>query len=524
MRLLKVGSSPSCDIVINNEYVSSHHADITVLDSGEIFIEDKGSKNGTYVGVNKQRLQPGQEFPLHRGDRVMLGNEALRWDKVPQPNSYPKARRIVNIGSNQRNDIIVPGGVVSRYHATLVIDKNGRAMLIDNKSTNGTKVNGQKIMAGRPTQIKRGDNVIVGEEDITAQLQDVIPGGGGGKIAGIILGAVAAIALICGLAWALWPAPHIPDSAIVMIRNVYHYNLELSDNPYKLPIHLESKNYAIMGTGFFIDEEGRIGTNRHIACPWLDEYQQQDAYTQLKIQDDLRQEWDQWIKNNIPVRRVTSMEDLELLRSTPTGEAIFDVCSNLSNGRNTYSTLNTMLDRIYTTPVKITGESDLVSIAYANRHYTNFDEFAPAVIVAESGTKDKDVAILQLNTKETPAKIMDKGIFDIKKINTAKPTIQKDELEFKGYPEGIARTWDEHFKSSTNVPTTYHGKVSRNSDPYKYEIQASTTHGSSGSPVYKGDKLYGLVSAIHLAGDDVIVTPARWLKELYDKEVTPYRE
>lgn len=516
MKLLKVGSSPSCDIVVNNEYVSSHHADITVLDSGEIFIEDKGSRNGTFVGVNKQRLQPGQEYPIHRGDRVMLGNEPLRWERVPQPNSFPKARRVVNIGSNQRNDIIVPGGVVSRYHATLVIDKDGRAMLIDNKSTNGTKVNGQKIMAGRPTQIKRGDNVIVGEEDITSQLEQYIPGGSGaGKIIGIIAGAVAAVAIICGIVWAVWPKPDIPDSAVVMVRNVYHYNLELADNPYHLPVHMESKRYVSFGTGFFIDKDGHIGTNRHIACPWLEEYQTQDAYTSLKIQDELKQEWDNYLKQNVPTR-VNDLEELRQLESTQLGSDIVEACANSSNPLRT---LNNMLEKLHNTPVKITGESDLISIAYANRHYTNFDEFAPAVIVAESGNKDKDVAILQLNTKETPEKILKAGIFDMKNINTAKPEIQKDALKFKGYPDGIARTWDEHFKSSTNNPTTYQGKVSRNLDKYTFEIQANTTHGSSGSPVYVDGKLFGLVSGGHAAGDDVIIAKAQWLEELYKNEV-----
>lgn len=521
MKLLKVGSSPSCDIVLNNEYVSSYHADITILDNGDIFIEDKNSRNGTYIGVNKKRIEPGQEYPIHRGDRVMLGNEPLRWDRIPQPTSFPKAQRVINIGSNQRNDIVIPGSVVSRYHATLIIGKDGRAMIIDNKSTNGTKVNGQKIIAGRPTLIKRGDNIIVGEEDITNKIQDYIPGGGNaGKIIGIVTGSAAILALIIFGIIKLIPGSEIPDSAVVMVRNVYHYNIELADNPYKLPVHMESKNYVCFGTGFFIDEEGRIGTNRHIACPWLEEYQTQDAYTQLKIEDELKQEWDNYLERNIPAR-VTTQEELDQLQNTQLGNKILEACSNSSNP---LKALNNMLEKLRSTPVKITGESDIISIAYANRHYTKFDEFSPAVMVAESGSKEKDVAILQLNTKETPEKIKKAGIFNLNNINVTRPAVQKDELKFKGYPDGIGRTWDEHFKSSTNIPTTYIGKVSRNSDPYTFEIQANTTHGSSGSPVYNSDKLFGLVSGGHIEGDDVIVAHARWLKELYDKEVLPYRE
>lgn len=516
MKLLKIGSSPSCDIVINNEYVSAHHADITVLDNGDILIEDKGSRNGTFIGVNKQRLQPGQEYTIHRGDRVMLGNEPLRWEKIPQSASYPKARRVVNIGSNQRNDIVVPGGVVSRYHATLVIDKDGKAMIIDNKSTNGTKVNGQKIMPGRPTPVKRGDIVIVGEENISNMIEDYLPAKSkAGKIVAISLGIAAVAAIVFGIFAFLKPKTEMPDSAVLMVRNVYHYNLELADNPYKIPLHLQSKTYACSGTGFFIDEEGRIGTARHVACPWLEEYQTEDIYTNLKIHDELKQEWDAYIKRNVPTR-ITTDAELEDFADTELGEYILSTCIKSSNPLRT---LNTMLEKLHNTPVKISGESDEISVAYANRHYTSYDEYAPVVIVAESGSADKDVAILQLNTRETPEKIVKAGIFNMKNVNLENPHVQEVDLTFKGYPAGITRTWDDHFKSSTNIPTTYHGKVSRNSDKYNFEIQANTTSGSSGSPVYEGGKLYGLVSKVHAAGDDVIITKAKWLEELYNKEV-----
>lgn len=522
MKLLKIGSSPSCDIVVNNEYVSSHHADITLLDSGEIMIEDKGSRNGTYIGVKKQRIEPGKEYAIHRGDRVMLGNEPLDWSKIPQPTSFNNARRIVNIGSSQRNDLVVPGNVVSRYHATFIIDKDGHTMIVDNKSTNGTKINGQRITPGRPTPVKRGDNVIVGEENITPQLEEYFPAKGNvGKIIGLIAAGIASIAIIGYLVSLLIGGNNnIPDSAVVMVSNVYHYDIELADNPYKIPLHMESKKYISFGTGFFIDDEGRIGTNRHIACPWLEEYQDESEYTKLKIQDELKQSWDNFLKTSIPTK-VSTQEEYDMLELTSVGNAIIEACGSSSNPLRT---LNTMLDKIHNTPIKVTGKSDGISVAFADRHYTSTDEFAPAVLVAESKSADKDVAILQLNTKETPEKIKKAGIFSINNINITKPAIQKETLEFKGFPDGIARTWDNHFNSSTNVPTTYNGKVSRNSDPFCFEIQANTTHGSSGSPVYKDGKLYGLVSGGHKAGDDVIIAPARFLKELYETEVQPYRQ
>lgn len=521
MKLLKVGSSPSCDIVIPSGYVSNHHADITVLDSGEILIEDKNSKNGTFIGLNKQKIAPNQEVQIHRGDRVLFGNEPLDWGKVPQPSRFNKAKRIINIGSNQRNDLVIPGGVVSRYHATLIIDKDGHPMLIDNKSTNGTKVNGQRITPERPTRIKRGDNVIVGEEDITDRIAQYLPSGNGGKIA---LGIAAAIAVIAVLAAAfIWlkPAGTIDDSAVVMIRNVYHYELEPAENPYKIPVKFETKLYAITGTGFFIDEEGRIGTNRHVVAPWLEEYQDYDMFTNMNIQDELKLFWQYEIKNSLPTT-VETVEDVDFLRGSEIGRSILEVAYDLPGYWKTNA--KNIVESLRHSPAKITGKSDQVSIAYSNRHYTSFEEYQPAVIVGESGDEDKDVAIIQINTSETPEKILAAGIFDVKNFNLTNPPVQSIDLQFKGFPEGVARTWDEHFNSSRNIPTTYHGKVSRNADPYNFEIQAMTAHGSSGSPVYNGNNLYGLVSKGHKTGDDVIIARASWLKELYDQKVMPYRQ
>ena len=65
MKLLKIGSSSSSNIVLNSEFVSSHHAEILLLDSGEIILEDKNSTNGTFVGGKK--LLPTRKLPFNGG-------------------------------------------------------------------------------------------------------------------------------------------------------------------------------------------------------------------------------------------------------------------------------------------------------------------------------------------------------------------------------------------------------------------------------------------------------------------------
>ena len=54
MRLLKIGRSATNNIVLNSERVSTLHAELILLDSGEMLLVDKSSTNGTFV--NNKRI------------------------------------------------------------------------------------------------------------------------------------------------------------------------------------------------------------------------------------------------------------------------------------------------------------------------------------------------------------------------------------------------------------------------------------------------------------------------------------
>jgi pilus assembly protein CpaF len=66
----------------------------------------------------------------------------------------------VTIGRVQGNDIVLPKGNVSKRHSRIVV-KDGRFVVVDMKSTNGTYVNGRKITS--PIVIKAGDKVYIGD-------------------------------------------------------------------------------------------------------------------------------------------------------------------------------------------------------------------------------------------------------------------------------------------------------------------------------------------------------------------------
>src|SRR5215467_2436796 len=79
----------------------------------------------------------------------------------------------VTIGRVQGNDIILPKGNVSKRHSRIVL-KDGKFIIVDLKSTNGTYVNGRKITS--PLVIKPSDKIYIGdfilavEEDASAQV------------------------------------------------------------------------------------------------------------------------------------------------------------------------------------------------------------------------------------------------------------------------------------------------------------------------------------------------------------------
>lgn len=70
----------------------------------------------------------------------------------------------VSIGRLEDNDICLPKTNVSKHHARLVF-KEDRYVLLDQKSTNGTYVNGRRISA--PMVVRKGDKIYIGDFILT---------------------------------------------------------------------------------------------------------------------------------------------------------------------------------------------------------------------------------------------------------------------------------------------------------------------------------------------------------------------
>ena len=70
-----IGRTPENDIVIGHPQVSSHHAFLHQI-GGALFIEDRGSGNGTFV--RGQRIPPNQKIAVQSGEKIYIGPMPLQ--------------------------------------------------------------------------------------------------------------------------------------------------------------------------------------------------------------------------------------------------------------------------------------------------------------------------------------------------------------------------------------------------------------------------------------------------------------
>ena len=545
MKIIKIGSSQSCDIVLDSNYVSSLHAEMTILDDGQIILEDKNSKNGTMVG--NKRIEPGKEVNVQRGDRITIADTPLVWAKVPVAEKLTNYKSVYNIGSNYRNEIILNSQTVSRFHASVRIGKDGKTYIHDNGSRNGTMVNGVKVAANKDVRIKKGDNIVCGTEDVTDQIAGVMPKTNMGLIYGIA-GAVGVLALI-GIIFALWPkgeaepvavandstyvAPSTPSSVspekyrntVVYVGAQYHYIAEFEDNPMPDTWNGKIEDIAAQqpysATAFFLDRKGYMGTNRHVAVPW--EYRSAEEDNRIRESIEYRielmrrtcmfmQTGDERLTTSNKGRDF-SMPTMQAFAQTALFKAINDHIGKFANWQGE---LNKIIDRLSRSRYNITGAIDYIMVGYAGKNYTHLDEFQRCDVVADSKDKEIDVALLQLNDKKTPEDV--ELVFEPSNFNTERLVPLKDKLFTIGYPAGLSWALDKRAKSLE--PSIKETKCSKEPSKYDFEFQEQSVGGSSGSPVFnEAGQLVGVLwGGTSIAGGYTKAVQSKFLKKIYDEE------
>ena len=527
MKLLKIGSAQSNDIVLHSVHVSAHHAELTLLDSGEILIEDKSSSNGTYVG--NKRIEPNTEVAVHRGDYIRFADADLVWGRVPVLPNLSGYNAVINIGSNFRNDIVVNGGAVSRYHATVLV-KGRKAFIRDNNSKNGIQLNGIKITPGKEVPLKKGDNVLCAGEDITDQLSSYIPSAVPSWLKWGSLSSLVSILVVA--AFLLFPSkpllkgcippPPIPEvdpneyvNSVAYFEARYYFYVEFEDNP--LPSHywngvmsLTDRVYTYSGTAFFLDREGRMATNRHIAEPWNYRSKEEEDFIRDRITQTINNVTGDVLHNEIHPETSLEFELLSAIVSYVKNEKLQE---NPSMSPST--AIETILSRLRKSQYTIKGKLMDIKVGYPGLYYTEDEEYDHCNVLRVATDQHVDIALLQLNNHQTPQRVT--KYFDINSIYLAKLVPMEDELFTIGYPAGKNRGVDETTKSLK--PTILKTQCVKDPTRYKFEIQSPTIGGSSGSPIFnKYGKLVGILFGGY-QNSTTFGVHARYLKSLYDEEV-----
>jgi pSer/pThr/pTyr-binding forkhead associated (FHA) protein len=92
-----------------------------------------------------------------------------RGDEIGQRINLDEKR--VTVGRNPDNNIVLNDALVSRYHAVLLTDAQGKMTITDLGSTNGVMVNDKVIDPGVPTLLKHRDLIIIGKSVYNLQIR-----------------------------------------------------------------------------------------------------------------------------------------------------------------------------------------------------------------------------------------------------------------------------------------------------------------------------------------------------------------
>lgn len=177
-----IGRSHQADIVLQSDNVSRRHARLFTQD-GRCFIEDLKAANG--IWLNGKRVYNVTELP--KSSQLRIGDfflhlegashnrtaAAIMWGRLIPLQSNIGAptdltQSTVLVGRGKDCGVVLPDVSVSRIHAKFARQPDGRVVLEDLRSSNGTFVNDRRI---EQTDLTHGDRVRFGTVAFAYQVE-----------------------------------------------------------------------------------------------------------------------------------------------------------------------------------------------------------------------------------------------------------------------------------------------------------------------------------------------------------------
>lgn len=487
MRIIKIGKDASNDVAINNPTISRQHAIVMIADDGSATIRDLNSTNGTYV--NGKRIVT--ENALKPGDKVQLGNHVATYEElttlphagkkqatvVNKPLGYPHLMPGVkdsrNIGRDSSMHICLNQSDVSKHHATLCRLQNGETMIVDMKSTNGTFVNGQRI-SGQQT-LHKGDVIMLAGKyklDWENIFQPTVP-----EKKTVWPSIAAACLLLCALAaGGYWWRNHRSlepseiyakyKKTVVMIYEEAGYKVTVGNAPLSSHIawlnefdycHLDEKgNYkggiqASTGTGFFISNDGRVMTNKHVIAPVGEE-----------------------------------KKHAEIIRKKLSADFLSAAYKAVESDKKLAQTLAYLSENI-----EVTHDIVFLAIACNDTYVSSKSDMIPCSVYKLSSDDNADLAIIQTNSKKTPDEVV--NIVNLKDSDGTSNLKLGDKVYSIGFPLSFTIGETEIGLEANNQS----GEVTQERGEYTYGHNITIHQGASGSPVFDA---YGKFAGVIVSG------------------------
>lgn len=178
--VINIGRDPSNEIVINEQTVSSFHAQIVREGNRLVLLHPHPRRQNTLNGLLYQgrKIEGTQQFrqELKRGDIFRIGDlhgtlitltyndgSGARQEVAPELHPIPLGSPVLTLGRLVGNSVVLDHPQVSAYHARLERTQNSYR-LIDLGSTNHVYVNARQI---KEQVLKTGDEVRIGPFRLT---------------------------------------------------------------------------------------------------------------------------------------------------------------------------------------------------------------------------------------------------------------------------------------------------------------------------------------------------------------------
>jgi len=302
-------------------------------------------------------------------------------------------------------------------------------------------------------------------------------------------------------------------NAVVLIKHRYGYFAKINGKEFQLTTE-DAKEETIYGTGFFVDTNGNMITNRHVLQPWNSSDDENDkANTIIR---NLRMKIASILTKDVPENEYESFIDRNWTKASISyneGEEDGDYDESreetserageefVSSNETAADTSQVSTDIAASIPVKEYVSIDDIEV-YAKTLdievalHDSDNVWLNCEIKKVSEDSNIDLGILQLADHKTPSSVT--NVIDLgNAVDNDSSLAPGQKAIMVGYPMGM----DLAQTNSGIKVQLYNGQISKESDGNKIQYSITSTHGASGAPVFNE---CGQLIAVNFSGVDQV--------------------